>query len=374
MEGSMSFRRLVRKTCIKIVLQFLSSVALLYLLPLLTVSGESPTKSGAPGVVFFNVFSWMYLCGMLILIVSVNIRKLLRILKAEMDTVYRRSMGIEPQGSGEELTLREFSETHRRIREMQAKILAMIAAEKEQKEDLMFKVSAASHDLKTPLTVIQGNAELLLYSDPSEEQRRNLEDIATASRRIGDYLNELIRYSKTFYDDRSEWREVAVADVAEAVEQEAFYLFEDKSRLQVTDRTGDGRAQVFLHWNDLLRAISNLVKNALEYGDPEAQIELTMAREGEQLAFSVRNRGSRFSEELMKNCDKLFYRQDKGRNADGEHYGIGLAFVKRVAVLHSGALDVENRDSGVEVTLRLKVGRKDEHREAKSEGKSGELK
>lgn len=117
----------------------------------------------------------MYISFVLLIIVSLNIRRMLRIIKREMDIVYHKSLWMEPQPGGEGLMLSEFRETNSRIDEMQRQIEEMIEKEKRQKEELLFKVSAASHDLRTPLTVIQGNTDLLLYSDLKEEDRVCLE-------------------------------------------------------------------------------------------------------------------------------------------------------------------------------------------------------
>lgn len=352
MENTISFNKLVYNTCKRIIWQFFLAILLLYMFPLL-FTGISISK-GKIGEVFFNAFSWMYICLALILIVSANIRKMLQRIKKEMNLVYHKSMWLEPQPKNMELTLKEFVETGARIDKMQCQIKEMLKNEKKQREDLLFQISAASHDLRTPLTVIQGNSDLLLYTEVREEQKECLQDIATASRKINEYFNALIGYSKTFYDNKSEWGEYAVVDIVEAVEQEAFYLLKDKSILKVTNHIKED-GKVKLNLNYLLRAISNLISNALEYGEPkDKKIELDIKYENNVLQFSVWNKGAHLSKELLENCDKLFYRHKKDRNTAESHYGIGLAFVKRVAELHLGNLKISNLRDGVEVVLELR--------------------
>ncbi|MDO5101224.1 MAG: HAMP domain-containing sensor histidine kinase, partial [Eubacteriales bacterium] len=328
MENILSFNQLIRRTGIRISWQFLLAVGLLYVFPLLSVSvrlsGPASGFSEAAGAVFLNVFSWMYICLTLILIAGFNIRNLLRTVKREMDTVYQNSLWLAPQPGGVRLMLREFVETNQRIDHMQRRIQAMLEAERKQKEDLIFEVSAASHDLRTPLTVIQGNSELLLYADLSEEHKACLNDIAVASRKINDYFQALIGYAGTFYDDRSEWKPYSIAAVIEALEQEVFYFLEDKSVLTVTNRVRPDRT-VVLNLNDLLRAVSNIIRNALEYSAPEhRRIELQVLEQGERFIFSVWNSGSHFSQDLLDHGGRLFYRSNPERNGDPSHYGIGL--------------------------------------------------
>ena len=81
---------------------------------------------------------------------------------------------------------------------MQQRIKNMIQVEKDQKEDILFKVSAMAHDLKTPLTVIKGNSELLQLAPLSGVDVQCLKDIERASNQLDSYFNQLINYSKNF--------------------------------------------------------------------------------------------------------------------------------------------------------------------------------
>ena len=84
----------------------------------------------------------------------------------------------------------------------------------------MFQVSAAAHDLKTPLTVIQGNAQFLQSMDIPGNIEQCLEDIELASQQLNLYFNQLINYSKTFYNDTSNWESLSSDYLFELFEQE----------------------------------------------------------------------------------------------------------------------------------------------------------
>ena len=112
-----------------------------------------------------------------------------------MTLIYENSMWLESECT-ERLTVKEFRETGNRIIVMQDRIRQLLDDEKQQKEDLMFQVSALSHDLKTPLTIIKGNAEFLHTSTKDEQSKECLADIVRASQRLLDYFNQLIHYSK----------------------------------------------------------------------------------------------------------------------------------------------------------------------------------
>ncbi|MDY3050936.1 MAG: HAMP domain-containing sensor histidine kinase [Parvimonas sp.] len=360
MEKRVTFKRLVYNTCVRIIWQFLLAMLLLYLIPLLSISIEfisinSNKSEYGVSSIFLNIFSWIYICIALIVIVSFNIFKMLKLIKREMDIVYHKSMWLEPQCKHSVLTLDEFIETNKRIDTMQYRIKEMMENEKKQKEDLIFKVSAASHDLKTPLTVIQGNSELLLYSDLKDEQREYLSDIIVASDKISNYFNLLINYSKTFYDGKLEWQNYSVCEVIETIRQEIFFILKDKSIFKLENKIEKDRV-INLNLNYVVRAISNIINNSLEYAKSnDKKIEMKVDYEDEKLIFTIWNNGSLFSQEVIDNCGKLFYRQNKDRNGDKSHYGIGLAFVKRVAELHGGELIISNSNYGAEVILSLGV-------------------
>ena len=106
-------------------------------MPLLSISIEFVNIS-ADGIgydvpsLFLNIFSWIYICIALIVIVGINICRMLKTIKSEMDAVYHKSMWREPQCENNDLTLKEFIETNKRIGKMQHKIKEMMDNEKRQ--------------------------------------------------------------------------------------------------------------------------------------------------------------------------------------------------------------------------------------------------
>lgn len=357
MENKISFKQLVQKTCLKIIVEFVIAILVLYLIPLLSISIKVPGEETAYPV-FLNIFSWIYICIALLVIVSLNIRQLLLKIHKEMNIVYHQSMWLESTDLTESLTITEFLETNQKINRMQQQIEGMLEKERKQKEALAFKVSAASHDLKTPLTVIQGNSELLCQSAIEGKYLPYIQDIHIASNRMIEYINRLLLYSKTFYENENEWNEYSLQDVIESIDQEIHYLLKDKSIVTFQyDEQIDKNATVYLHLNYVLRAVMNMMQNALEYSlaDKKA-IKVDLHYTHQHLVISVWNNGAHLTDETLKNADSLFYRKDKNRNLNDAHFGIGLAFVKRVSELHHGTLEIKNEDDGVKVTISIHTG------------------
>lgn len=357
MENKISFNQLVQKTCLKIIVEFVIAILMLYLLPLLSISIKVPGEETTYPV-FLNIFSWIYICIALLVIVSLNIRKLLLKIHKEMNIVYHQSMWLESTDLTDSLTILEFLETNQKINHMQQQIEGMLEKERKQKEALAFKVSAASHDLKTPLTVIQGNSELLSQSAIEGKYLPYIQDIKIASNRMIEYINRLLLYSKTYYENENEWKEYSLQDVIESIDQEIHYLLKDKSIVTFQyDEQIDKNATVYLHLNYVLRAVMNMMQNALEYSQADKKsIKVDLQYTHQQLVISVWNNGSHLTEETLEHADSLFYRKDKNRNLNDAHFGIGLAFVKRVSELHHGSLEIKNEDDGVKVTISIHTG------------------
>ena len=84
---------------------------------------------------------------------------------------------------------------------------------KKNKKELMFQVSSAAHDLRTPLTVIRGNAEFLQSTEQTPQVMECLKDLEQASIQLNDYFNHFIQYSKTFYDHDIQLENISIKQV-----------------------------------------------------------------------------------------------------------------------------------------------------------------
>lgn len=355
MERKMTLKALIRKTYLTIFKQFLVCLLLFYLIPvsLSTIDNVNEKNFGSIAI-FFNVTSWIYLCIVFIVILIYNIQKLLKTIKQDLYLVYHQSLYLEKSDTEQTPFIQEFLETDQHINTMQGHIREMIEHEKQQKQELMFQVSAAAHDLKTPLTVIRGNSEYLQTLDTAPQMNLCLQDIETASLQLDDYFNQFIQYSKTFYQNELALQTLPISEIADHLFKQITPLLGNKGDFELIN-TVPGSAKMTIDLDLLSRAILNLVSNALSYhtGD-ETSIRLSIAETETVILFSVWNSHSTFPEELLQLSDTLFYQEDRARNhSKHQHYGLGLAFVKRVMTLHDGSMRLENLDKGALVELRF---------------------
>ena len=358
MDNALTFNQLIKQTYFKILRQFLISLFLFYLLPMLFTAFTNITEKNAGAfTIYFSTISWIYISLILFSIIAKNISNLLEKIKQETNIVYNQSLlGDINEQSSAKLTLIELIETRQKIQEMQSTIKKMIQSEKQQKKELMFQVSAAAHDLKTPLTVIQGNAQFLQSMDITGNIGQCLADIELASQQLNRYFNQLINYSKTFYNDTSNWESLSSDYLLELFEQEIKLITDKKANTQFSNNLPTP-IYLTLNLNLFLRAILNIINNAIDHSKsnyPVIRVDYKLI--DNKFYISIWNSDSSFSENLLEKYGLLFYQDKQATNSEkGSHFGIGLAFVKRVAKIHGGQVNLSNFENGALVTICMPV-------------------
>ena len=220
----------------------------------------------------------------------------------------------------------------------------------------MFQVSSAAHDLRTPLTVIRGNAEFLQSTKQTPQVMECLKDLEQASIQLNDYFNHFIQYSKTFYDHDIQLENISIKQVIYQLQEHISPLLPRNTHFIFTN-TVTPSTQIAIHSNLFFRAITNIINNSIQHQkENDAQIQLTISQENSQLVLTIWNNQSSFSKNILQNAGNLFYKDDQARTPSQEsHYGLGLSFVKRVMKLHNGTMHLENIHNGAQVKLIIPI-------------------
>ena len=356
MEKELTIKQLIKRTYLKIMWQFLLCLILFYIVPALlsSVSGINE-KNVNRFALFFSVSSWIYLCIILILIIVTNIRQLLTKIQKEMNMVYHSSLYLN-KNENPPLQIKEFIETNDLIEKMQSDIKNRIENEKDQKKELMFQVSSAAHDLRSPLTVIRGNAEFLQSTEQTPQAMECLKDLEQASIQLNDYFNHFIQYSKNFYDHDIQLENISIQQLTHQLKEHITPLLPRNTHF-VFSNTVTPSTQIAIHSNLFFRAITNIITNAVQHQkENDAQIHLTISQENSQLVLTIWNNQSSFSKNILDHAGNLFYKDDQARTPSQEsHYGLGLSFVKRVMKLHNGTMHLENINQGAQVKLIIPI-------------------
>ena len=229
------------------------------------------------------------------------------------------------------------------------------------------QMAALAHDLKTPLTIIGGNAELLAEDALSDAQRANVDAILRNTRYAGEYIASLRALAAGADSaDTVKSPEPAASDGAQehAAPQETErvslpeFLAEIQAQGQALCRARgcvfrlltDGTSMLPMRRAELLRALVNLVENAARYtpqgGAVTLESRVRRAPDGAGRAvFTVRDTGPGFTPEALAKGMQPLYTGEKSRPQDG-HMGLGLTFAADVARRHGGALALRNAAGG----------------------------
>ena len=220
------------------------------------------------------------------------------------------------------------------------------------------QISALAHDIKTPLTIVRGNAELLQESDLDEEQQEYNEFILENTKQIQGYVTQILEVSRSqaaTSDDTLCPLDVLLSQI----EKTAKSLCQEKNL--VFSLGAEHLPESIFFSEDLLkRALTNLIDNAVQYSSTGGTVTLKVGQDdvtgnGTNLYFSVLDEGCGFSKEALSHATDEFYRADESRG-DKNHFGLGLAIAKQIATDLGGTLTLANRENGgAMVTIRIPV-------------------
>ena len=200
-------------------------------------------------------------------------------------------------------------------------------------------LSDASHELKTPLTVILSSADLLRRS-AAPEQEAYIDNIQAESRRMRSLVEDMLtlfraqKSAGTPPDTTADVSETAVTAALrfEPVAFEAGHLLEYDIAPGLSAR-GDGAR--------LGQALAVLLDNAVKYAAPGTSIRLDAVRQGSRAVLAVTNRGEDIPADKLPHIFDRFYRADEART-DGSSFGLGLAIAKAIVDAHRGTIRCES--------------------------------
>jgi CHASE2 domain-containing sensor protein/two-component sensor histidine kinase len=229
-------------------------------------------------------------------------------------------------------------------------LLTSLKAREERDRSRAEALAFVTHELRTPLTSIQGFAELMMRYPDSPSSERAPGTIYRESKRmlalIHCYLDVLRIDAGARPLDR---KPVQLRDVVRQV----FELVLSSAEAECMTLRHDGDEFLIVEADEVLLhgALLNLVSNAVKYGHPGGVITVSWMHDETGTTLTVRN----FSEDLQSDeLPILFDTFSRGSNVDTRPgWGIGLAFVRRIAEKHGGSLSAEYRDDQLDFTIHL---------------------
>lgn len=217
------------------------------------------------------------------------------------------------------------------------------------------QMAALAHDINTPLTILQGNTELLQESSLDEEQTEYTRFILENTYQIRDYVSRMIEVSKNSQRSSSPVCRNLPALLAGILENAK--NLDWKKNLHFCFSSEHLPDMIPVPEDSFRRAVWNLIDNAVQYSPVGGTIQLLteclQEKTGRMFFIQVCDEGCGFSEEALHYATTEFYRADESRG-DRAHFGMGLAITKQIIYSVNGEIRIENRpEGGASVTLLI---------------------
>ncbi len=253
------------------------------------------------------------------------------------------SKRIEIASDSKEDELHHLSVT---LNKMLDKIENLIIQEKQFTSD-------ASHELRTPISVILAQGEYLLDIAKDEKEKELAQTIVDKSKQVSKLVSRLLLLARIDQNRQKFNKEkvdlgiivdVAINSMKELAAQKDILLFTNVPEGTIVD------ADESL----LLSAITNLISNGIKYGNESGHVSVSASKNGDKTEIIVADNGVGISEEHIDKIWTRFYRVDDVRNDEYGSSGLGLSMVKSIIELHGGEITVKSEaGKGTEFRIEL---------------------
>lgn len=201
-------------------------------------------------------------------------------------------------------------------------------------------IADASHELKTPLSVIIASADAL-ESDVFE--KKWLDNIKSESERMSKLITSLLDLSKL--ENKVDKKLYTNNSLSKIIEKSTLTFesiaFENKIKLEANIES-----DIYFECNpnEISELISILLDNAIKHSKNRSKIIINLFKLKNQIHLEVINKGDEIPKEECEKIFERFYRLDKSRNRDSNRYGLGLSIAKTIVLNHNGKISASSKD------------------------------
>ena len=200
-------------------------------------------------------------------------------------------------------------------------------------------ITNAGHEIKTPLTIIDANTEVIEMINGESEWT---ESIKNQVKRLSSLTADLISLSRMEEESRFEMNDFPISDVVE----EECEIFKGMAKIKGKELTSE--IEKNLSYNGDEKAIrqltSILLDNAIKYTDENGAIKVRLKKSGRKINLSVYNTVKSITKEDTERMFERFYRADLSRNSETGGYGIGLSIASAIVYAHKGKIHADTED------------------------------
>jgi two-component system sensor histidine kinase ArlS len=215
-------------------------------------------------------------------------------------------------------------------------------------------VSDASHELRTPIAVIQGYTNMLdrWGKNDSEVLQESIDAIKNESENMKELIDKLLflaRHDKDNFVLQKE--DFSLTEILHEISRET-QIIDNSHRISFQI---EREARIWADKNRIKQAIRIFIDNALKYTPPGGEITVTLGNEGDFWAISIKDTGIGMTKQELEHIFDRFYQSEQSRTKEKGGHGLGLAIAKIIILGHQGKIKVRSKvGAGSEFTILLK--------------------
>lgn len=202
--------------------------------------------------------------------------------------------------------------------------------------------SDASHELRTPISVILTQGEYLLDIANDEKEKELAESIVTKAKQVSSLVSHLLLLARIDQSRQKLSMETVDLCLLTDISSENLKILADRKNISIINKVPEGLT-VMADEALLLSAVGNLLSNGIKYGKDFGEITVSAEKSESEVKISIADNGIGIS---PKHIDKIwdrFYRVDDARNDEYGSNGLGLSMVKSIISLHGGSITVQSQ-------------------------------
>ena len=213
----------------------------------------------------------------------------------------------------------------------------------------------ASHELKTPITVMQGFAEVLMNKEGMDDtSKKQLGRIHKECLRLGSLISDMLMLSKIESGDAP--KRVLSEIKLEDLSKEVLDVLSEKAQSRNITATIIGSAKLTADQTMIFELVENLVSNAIKYNKDGGTVTVSIAETDTGVCLKVEDTGIGIEKEHLPRLCERFYRVDKSHSKRIGGTGLGLAIVKHICAISDAELSIES-EFGVGTTVTVVFGK-----------------
>jgi signal transduction histidine kinase len=218
-------------------------------------------------------------------------------------------------------------------------------------------VANISHDLRTPLTTLQGYLETLALKNPALPDADRKQYLDTALRhcnRLTELVDELFELAKLDSCERISYSEpFSLSELVQDIVQK-YRLKASERKIDLQIETGNSAPMVYGDIGMLERVLENLIDNALRHTADGGRVSVDLSPQGDHVMVRVSDTGCGIPEDKLEHVFDRFYRADGNLPDNGQHAGLGLAIARRIVELHGSHIEVSSEEGkGTEFSFSI---------------------